>query len=151
MIFPALKRMTKGSTGHERRNRFVMPVALLVFLLLVGQVFWLNDNRDLFAPFSIQKIPCEKCAHRGTVRNTENQRIVEMCPACFGLGYHMVRYFDDNDVVCAACGGMGRLDKDGTWRTCNRCDGRGLHRADEWQQEMNLEKFNNPENPNPEP
>lgn len=132
-MLPILRGMTKGSTRGSGRNRFVAPVAFLVLLILIGQAFWLTENRALFSPFAIDRIPCDKCARRGTVRDAADSRIVTMCPVCFGIGSHMIRWFDDLDVVCAPCGGMGRVDEEGVWRTCRRCDGRGLHRANDWQ------------------
>lgn len=132
------KNLTKGTRRDHRRNQYVAPVAMLVFLVLIGQFFWLSDNREMFTPFAIARFPCDMCAKRGTIRDAGDQQIVKMCPACFGVGSKMVRRFDANDVMCAPCGGMGRLEEDGVWRTCQRCDGRGLHRADDWKRVIPL-------------
>ncbi len=138
-MLPILKGMTKGSTRSGGRNRYVAPVALLVLLILVGQAFWLSGNRELFAPFTTTRIPCDHCAHRGTLRDAHDQRVMRMCPVCFGVGSKTLRRFDDQDVVCAACGGMGRIEEEEIWRTCRRCDGRGLHRADDWEKTVPVE------------
>lgn len=139
-MLPILRGMTKGGTSRSgQRNRYVAPVAFLVMMILIGQVFWVSENRHRFAPFAINRVTCPYCAKNGTVRDPDDQRIMKMCPVCFGVGFHTVRHFDEKDVLCAACGGMGRLEKDGTWRTCRRCDGRGVHRIDDWQRTVPLE------------
>jgi len=133
-MLPILKGMTKGSTRTSgRQNNYVMPVAALVVLFLVGQGFWLSRNTHLFTPFSVKRIDCDSCSKVGVVRDENDSRIMKMCPSCFGVGYHSVRRFDDLDIICAACGGLGRLDADGVWRTCERCEGRGVHRNSEWK------------------
>jgi hypothetical protein len=139
-MLPILKGMTKGSTrGQRGRNRYIAPVAALVMFILIGQVFWLSSNRDMFSPFSISRIPCATCAKFGMVRDEVDSSIMKMCPVCFGIGYNTVRRFDELDGICAACGGMGRVDEDGAWRTCNRCDGRGVHRLEVWQKIVPVE------------
>lgn len=139
-MIPVLKRMTRSGKRNERdRNPYMAPVALLVMLVLVGQAFWLSDNRTLFSPFAISRIPCDRCQKRGTYRDYDDNRIMKMCPACFGVGYHAVRKFDAMDVLCAPCGGMGRLQEADAWRTCQRCAGRGIHRADDWKQIVPIE------------
>ena len=43
----------------------------------------------------------------------------------------MIRPFDAQDVICSACGGMGRIETDaGGAETCPRCDGRGFVRTE---------------------
>lgn len=139
-MIPILRSITKGQTSRRsRQNNFVVPVAFLVLLLLVGQAFWLSNNSYLFAPFEVSRVDCEICNKLGTIRDPDNARIRKMCPACFGIGYKSIRRFDDQDVVCAACGGLGRLEENGTWRTCLRCDARGLHRAGDWKEIVELE------------
>ena len=138
-MIPILRGMTKGQTYRGgRRNNFVMPVAMLVMLLLVGQAFWLSRNSHMFAPFAVSRIDCETCAKLGTIRDPDNARIRQMCPACFGVGFKNIRRFDDQDVICLACGGMGRLEENGQWRNCLRCGGRGLHRAGDWKEIVEL-------------
>lgn len=138
-----LRNITKGEVYRSgRRNSFVMPVAMMVIAVLAGQAFWLSRNSHMFAPFEVIRIDCDHCTKFGTVRDPDNPRIRAMCPVCFGVGYTSVRRFDELDVVCLACGGMGRIDdqEDGTWRTCRRCDGRGLHRANDWQEIIEVEE-----------
>ncbi|HMP89653.1 MAG TPA: hypothetical protein PJ991_05605 [Kiritimatiellia bacterium] len=132
-MLPILKGMTKGQISRGRKNNYVMPVAMLVLLFLIGQIFWLNSNRHMFAPFATTRIQCDTCARVGVVRDRSDGRKMTMCPACFGVGYHTVRSFDERDVLCAPCGGMGRLEEESEWRTCRRCQGRGIHRSDDWQ------------------
>lgn len=138
-MFHILKNMTKGGTGGRERNRYIAPVAFLVMLILLGQVFWLSENRERFSPFSISRISCAKCGKYGKVRDAADASIAKMCPVCFGVGYHTVRRFDEKDGVCAPCGGMGRVDEGGVWRTCRRCDGRGVHRIDDWMDVVPVE------------
>jgi len=138
-MIPVLRRLTKGQARHQKRNSYVAPVALLVLLFLVGQSIWLSDNKHLFSPYALQRINCENCARVGTVRDPDNADINRMCPACFGLGHHMLRRFDEQDVLCIPCGGMGRVNEEGAWRVCRRCDGRGLYRANKaWQEEIGI-------------
>lgn len=132
-MFPLLKGLTKGQVRHGNRNNYIMPVAALAILFLVGQVYWLSSNKHMFAPFAIARIDCDHCAKVGVVRDPDNPSLMSMCPVCFGVGYHSVRRFDDNDAICAACGGMGRTDIGGNWRTCERCQGRGVFRLNDWQ------------------
>lgn len=134
-MIPVLRRLTKGQTRHHKRNSYVAPVALLVMLFLIGQSIWLSDNKHLFSPFSLQRVPCDHCAKVGTVRDPDDSRINRMCPACFGLGHHMVRRFDEQDVLCIPCGGMGRVNEEKDWRTCRRCDGRGVYRTEAFWRE----------------
>jgi len=138
-MIPILRGMTKGTTRRGgRSNNFVLPVGILVGLLLLGQAFWLSRNNHLFVPFEITRINCVECTRLGTIRDPENPEIRTMCPTCFGVGYHTVRRFDDEDVLCAACGGAGRVEEDDVWRTCRRCDGRGLHRANDWKEIVDI-------------
>lgn len=139
-MLPILKGMTKGSTrASGRRNNFIMPVVTLALLFLIGQGFWLSRNTHLFTPFSVKRIECDHCARVGVVRDEHDSRIMKMCPVCFGVGYHSVRRFDDQDAICAACGGMGRLESSGIWRNCERCGSRGVYRLDEWETIVNVE------------
>ncbi len=134
MIFPNLKGITKGQVRRGSRNNYLMPVAALSMLFLVGQAYWLSDNRHMFTPFAINRVDCLTCVKVGVIRDPHDSRVTRICPACFGVGYRTVRQFDTNDVLCVPCIGMGRVqEEDGQWRTCRRCDGRGLHRADEWK------------------
>jgi DnaJ-class molecular chaperone len=75
-----------------------------------------------------KQVQCEHCESRGVVESPENPAKLELCPICFGLGSHLVRPLDEHDVLCPACGGLGRLyDADsGLARDCRRCLGRGM-------------------------
>ncbi len=79
------------------------------------------------APAHILQIECDECTGNGYLRNHETGH-TEVCPLCFGLGYHWSRKTADNDQICPACGGVGRaIDPDtdeAHW--CGRCAGRGL-------------------------
>jgi DnaJ-class molecular chaperone len=108
-------------------------------LFLVGQALWLTQNKYLFAPFSINRVDCLHCQKVGVVRDAQDNSIMKMCPQCFGVGYHMMRVFDEEDIVCAACGGMGRTDISGAWRNCERCEGRGMIRLDDWTKVVDVE------------
>lgn len=134
------KTLTKGQVKQGRSNNFILPVALLVILFLVGQRYWLDDNKYLFLPFSTSRMNCEVCQKTGIVRDRDNSQIKLMCPSCFGVGYHIFRRFDDRDAICPACGGMGRTDIDGDWGLCERCDGRGIFRMIEWEEFAEIDK-----------
>ena len=114
----------------RQRSAYILLITLVGGLVLFMQWQWLGQNRYLFAPFAIQRIECDLCGKTGRVPKPDANNQLEMCPACYGVGYHTIRRFDDREVLCAACLGLGRLeDQDGSWRTCRRCDGRGLIRA----------------------
>jgi len=87
----------------------------------------ITRHRERFK-IQAQKVICEHCDGRGTLRDTDNPSKLELCPLCFGLGSHLVRKVDGHDELCPRCGGMGRLvDEDtGVGRSCPRCEGRGL-------------------------
>jgi hypothetical protein len=114
-------------------NPFLIPIVLLGAAALVGQMFWLQGNQHLFRPFSLDRLKCERCGGVGVVRQAEDDSILVLCPACHGVGSHMVRRLDEEDKLCPACSGIGRIpDEEGPWRTCRRCDGRGLIRDQPW-------------------
>ncbi len=140
-MIPNFRGLTKGET-HRRgqRNNFIAPVALAVLVMLIGQGFWLTRNSHMFMPFEVSRVDCMECGRLGTVRDPDNQRIRTMCPACYGIGYHSVRRFDEKDALCLACAGIGRLKTDEGWRTCRRCDGRGMHRIGDWKEIVELEE-----------
>ncbi len=54
-------------------------------------------------------------------------------PLTFGKQYREVRVQYEDDTVCPACGGLGRVrdETTGAVRTCRRCEGRGLIRTGE--------------------
>ena len=124
------KRTKEPVRNNRQRSSIILLVGMVGGFVLFLQWRWLGDNKTLFAPFSIQRIHCEVCAKTGRVPDPEVNNALVMCPSCYGIGYHTIRRFDEAEVLCPACLGMGRLeDKDGAWRTCRRCDGRGLIRS----------------------
>lgn len=110
--------------------------ALLMILLPVAafyQSFWLAEHKHLFAPllFRVQseRIDCPYCHGLGTRPVSGSTTNFVICPICFGVGGHYVRRLPNkHEVLCPACGGMGRVfDPDlGIARFCRRCGGRGL-------------------------
>jgi len=140
-MIPLLKGLTKGQPRQGKRNLYVAPVALVVIVALIGQFYWLSQNSHMFAPFAVSKIDCDNCQRLGVIRDEENPRILKMCSVCFGVGNKSIRKFDDQDVVCAACGGMGRIDDHNKWRTCRRCDGRGLRRVNDWKKIVEINEM----------
>ncbi len=119
-------RVPGGPSDRQRSASLLVIMAVGGFVLFL-QWRWLGDHQHLFAPFSLERISCETCGKTGKVPKEGANNVLEMCPVCFGVGSHTVRRMDQRDVLCAACMGLGRLeDKEGHWRTCQRCDGRGL-------------------------
>ena len=115
---------------NRQRSSVVLLVAMVGAFVLFLQWRWLGQNKTLFAPFSIQRISCDTCGRTGRVPDPQVNNALVMCPACYGVGYHTIRRFSELEVLCPACLGLGRLeDKDDVWRTCRRCDGRGLIRS----------------------
>ncbi|HMP72702.1 MAG TPA: hypothetical protein PKE55_05500 [Kiritimatiellia bacterium] len=128
-----LRNATRGPRRFERKkNNMVMPVALLVLLFLIGQAFWLQQNKHKFRPFAIQRITCDHCQKIGLIPDPRQEQRLVMCPRCFGVGFNSVRRVHDLDMLCLACDGLGRLyDRDlAAFRTCRRCDGRGMNRGE---------------------
>ncbi len=109
-------------------------VILAAVVALVAQAYWLKKNDYLFRPYAIENIACDHCGGTGVVHDGKNEDILNLCPACFGVGSHRVRRIDAEDKLCPACAGRGRIEDAGTsaWRTCQRCDGRGLVRDAPW-------------------
>ena len=108
------------------------PVIIVVFVALVMQANWTRRNQRLFRGMmsGLERVACQYCRGIGTIMDedeTDRQTALH-CPVCYGVGFRFIRRLDENDKLCPACGGMGRLqDPDtGHFRTCNRCDGRGL-------------------------
>ena len=126
MKFWLASKKNKAPRNQQRSSIIALVVMVGGFALFL-QWKWLGQNNHLFAPFSIERIACEKCGKTGRVPREGANNVLEMCPACYGVGYHTLRRFEENEVLCPACLGLGRLeDRDGHWRTCRRCDGRGL-------------------------
>jgi hypothetical protein len=106
-----------------------MPVALVAVAVLIAQWFWVSRHQHMFQPFKVERIQCWYCGHTGVVHEPEDNPELSTCPVCYGVGGRQVRRFDREDKLCPACEGMGRLeDAAAGWRTCKRCDGRGLIR-----------------------
>lgn len=114
-------------------------VAIFLALLPLGvilQGYWVAGHKGNFTPFlvkfQIEKTGCPYCEGTGMVREDGPQDDAVMCPICFGTGSHWFRKLDpEADVLCPACGGMGRLydPVTGQPRWCERCNGRGLIRT----------------------
>lgn len=125
-----IKKFKAKATPDRQKSAYTLLIAVLGGLVLFLQWRWLGENRHLFAPFAIERIECEVCGKTGQIPKPGANNELEMCPACYGVGYHTIRRFNEAEVLCPACLGMGRLeDEDGAWRTCRRCDGRGLIEA----------------------
>ena len=125
--WPIKKKTTIKRPPDRQRSAYILLIAAVGGFVLFLQWQWLGQNQHLFAPFSLQRIDCDLCGKTGQVPVKGANNVLEMCPACYGVGYHTVRRFGEADVLCPACLGLGRLEnKEGRWRTCRRCDGRGL-------------------------
>lgn len=74
----------------------------------------------------IKKIHCETCLGTGKILGEDGGAAI--CPVCQGVGFHMIRRFDEADKICPNCAGMGRalLADRSAVGVCPRCDGRGL-------------------------
>lgn len=114
----------------SRKSLYLAGVVAMCGIALIGQMFWVSKNQYRFAAFSIQSVRCEVCNGSGLVSLPADDGVnrLFMCEACFGLGSHLIRRVDDNDVLCPACAGFGRVESDGVWASCKRCGGRGLIR-----------------------
>lgn len=110
-----------------------IPVVIVVgVLVLIAQMYWTGKNPQLFLPFSIDRVRCVQCSGVGVQRDPQDSSRLVVCPSCFGVGYKAIRRVDKDDALCPACGGMGRVEDVDGWRTCRRCDGRGLIRETPW-------------------
>lgn len=140
-LWPKVRK--PSATPNRQKSAYMLMVATVGGLVLFLQWRWLGENRYLFAPFAIERIDCELCGKTGRVPKPGANNELAMCPACYGVGYHTVRRFDESEVLCPACLGLGRLEnQDETWRTCRRCDGRGLIRAGAEEEEENPSPLN---------
>ncbi len=128
---PAVQRRPMRA---RRANPYMIPVLLVAAGVLIAQMFWLKKNDFLFRPFQLERITCDNCGGTGVVRDGRDDEILRLCPTCFGVGSHNIRRIDAEDRLCPACVGMGRVKDEGAeeWRTCRRCDGRGLTRIAPW-------------------
>lgn len=74
-----------------------------------------------------RRIDCVACGGLGAAYGDDGK--ARPCGICQGVGYRMIRPFDELDLPCSACGGMGRIEtEEGSAETCPRCDGRGFVR-----------------------
>jgi hypothetical protein len=130
-MLPYQRRIPQRVRPRGQQNAYILAVMLVGGLVLVAQMFWVKQNQYRFMPFAIDRVKCEECGGTGLVspEGPANTKLV-MCPTCFGVGSHQFRRVDEYDSLCAACEGMGRVQDGDTWRTCRRCDGRGLVRAE---------------------
>jgi len=130
-MLPYQRRIRPRVRVRNSQNAYIMAVMLVGGLVLVAQMFWVKKNEYRFMPFAIDRVKCEECGGTGLIspEGPANTKL-EMCPTCFGVGSHQFRRVDEHDSLCAACEGMGRVQDGDTWRTCRRCEGRGLVRAE---------------------
>jgi hypothetical protein len=82
----------------------------------------------VYGEMGTERVTCEACMGVGAVLS--DQAVKTPCPICQGVGFRIVRRFDDEDRICPMCIGMGRvaMPDTGVVGTCPRCDGRGLVR-----------------------
>lgn len=129
LIQPRPRRVTY--VRHQAKPLHLAAIILVGGGVLVAQMFWVTKNQYRFAPFAIDRIKCELCGGTGLVPEGDKANApLVLCQACFGVGVHYIRRVDENDVLCAPCEGMGRVPEGEEWRTCRRCDGRGLVRRE---------------------
>lgn len=126
------KRKKEPKRNDPRRQLYILGIVAACGLALIGQTYWVSKNKVRFAPFAIERVRCDECKGLGLVSrpSADDSKRLVMCEACFGLGSRQIRRIDDEDSLCPACVGFGRVDSgdDGTWRWCRRCGGRGLIR-----------------------
>ncbi|MGD9874151.1 MAG: hypothetical protein AB7T27_07740 [Kiritimatiellia bacterium] len=113
----------------------LLPVIIVAGIVLMLQSQWTKKNQRLFKGIGgLERIACQYCRGTGAIMNEESgdQTEVIYCPVCYGVGFRFLRRLDKNDKICPACGGLGRLQdlESGHFRTCGRCDGRGLIRVE---------------------
>lgn len=131
MIRPPWSGRYAPPKRDAKKTAALFVVIVVGGLTLFGQMVWVSKNQHMFKPFSIERIRCHPCEGTGVLPDPARNNANRMCGACFGIGYHMVRRFDEADVMCPACEGLGRVQAEGEdWRTCRRCDGRGIIRSD---------------------
>lgn len=131
----------------RRRNHFIGPIILLGFIAIVLQLNWMQRNRptlerlpldpelvDRFRTRLITMYECDTCSGSGLYPRPTSPGQPELCPICFGVGYHATRRLTDGDRMCITCGGMGRhFNEHGEPEFCPRCGGRGMVDMDEVQ------------------
>ena len=133
--------------GQAKKNTstgmMIGTIFVLAFIGLMMQVKWVGDNKDKFVDERVQRvyaqvaeatvmpIICHYCDGHGLI-NRENKAIESFCPICFGVGKNRVKIFEEREMVCGPCQGMGRYFPEGADEagTCGVCSGRGLTLAE---------------------
>ena len=121
-------------TYKKHKALLIAPVVLLCVLVLYFQLDWLKKNYFSRLPVRVMvRMHCDHCHRTGEMRDREAESGFSMCPVCQGVGYNCVRRLSDREALCPACAGMGRIEdmQTGLYRTCLRCDGRGLIQMEE--------------------
>lgn len=129
-MIPAPRMRKLNERPDSRRSLYILGVVAICGLTLIGQMFWVARNQFRFSPFAIERIRCDACKGTGLISSADELGVnrLRMCEACFGLGGHQIRRVDEHDMLCPACTGFGRVEDEGGWRWCRRCNGRGLMR-----------------------
>ena len=130
---PKARRRKPPVKSDARRSIAILAIVVVGGATLFLQMYWVAKNQFRFTPFAIERIRCEECSGVGMVsrEDAEGVKRLHLCEACFGIGNHAIRRVDEHDVLCPACVGFGRVEREeGGWRWCARCDGRGLVRRD---------------------
>ena len=121
--------------GGPRQQMVMLLLIPALLAVAVLQWRWIVGNKNLLhvkrAVWYVERVPCDLCGQTGVYREEEPPYPQYRCPICLGRGAGFIRKMDARDVICPACGGMGRLDDGLEGRWCGRCGGRGLIRADE--------------------
>jgi DnaJ-class molecular chaperone len=114
-------------------------VVLAAFVVIWLQIRWMKGMSRSFEPSAISTVTsiidsqtlrvfCDNCEGTGIIREPANPEHIDVCPVCFGLGLHRMRQLGRLDMLCATCGGMGRLADEayGQAHVCPSCEGRGM-------------------------
>jgi len=127
----------------RRGNPYVGPILVVCVIILFFQARWMGQHQqDMFQRVApkmdaafwkslrskvINIYECDHCRGNGLLSDPDQPDIREICPICFGVGYHATRRYSEDERMCVPCGGMGRLfDENGHARFCTRCEGRGV-------------------------
>ena len=120
----------RAAPSWKQQTVMVLLLPILVFVAVL-QWRWIGQNKQaLFrvrGSWYVERLSCELCADVGFIPSEEDPRIRVMCPLCLGRGGAYIRRLDNQDMICPACGGMGRIwDEPAGAHFCERCGGRGL-------------------------
>lgn len=130
-----MKKRAPVKKFNLQQQTLLGTVIIAVFIALVLQAQWTRKNQRKFMGTlsGLERIGCQYCRGTGATMDELDETGMETvhCPVCYGVGFRFIRRLDPSDKICPACGGMGRFqDVDtGRFRTCGRCDGRGLIRV----------------------